>query len=111
MSAVTTHVLDAARGCPANGVTVHLETSSGTEWTQLAQDETDSDGRVRELGPERLDAGDYRLTFATGDYFDRQGVATFYPQAQITFRITDPEQHYHVPLLLSPFAFSTYRGS
>ncbi|GAB2746871.1 hydroxyisourate hydrolase [Salinifilum aidingensis] len=111
MSAVTTHVLDAARGQPAAGVAIHLESLVDSEWKLLAEGETDADGRIRNLGPDRLDAGDYRLTFATGDYFDRQGTATFYPQAQITFRITDPEQHYHVPLLLSPFAFSTYRGS
>jgi 5-hydroxyisourate hydrolase len=120
MSAVTTHVLDAARGTPAAGVAIRLETAEGTEdplagssteWAALAEGRTDDDGRIKDLGPDRLDAGDYRLTFATGEYFDRQGVATFYPQVQITFRITDPEQHYHVPLLLSPFAYSTYRGS
>ena len=111
MSAVTTHVLDAARGRPAAGVAVRLEAAKGGDWASLAEGRTDDDGRIKDLGPERLDADDYRLTFATGDYFDDQGVATFYPQVQITFRINDPEQHYHVPLLLSPFAYSTYRGS
>lgn len=113
-SAVTTHVLDAARGRPAVGVAVRLEAATSpdtTDWTTLAEAETNADGRVPRLGPEHLDAGDYRLTFGTGDYFDRLGVETFYPQVQITFRITDPEQHYHVPCLLSPFAYSTYRGS
>jgi 5-hydroxyisourate hydrolase len=108
--AVTTHVLDAARGRPAAGVGVRLEAATNAEWTLLAESETDTDGRTR-LGPQRLDAGDYRLTFATGDYFDRLGTESFYPLVQITFRITDPEQHHHVPLLLSPFAYSTYRGS
>ncbi|CAM05901.1 5-hydroxyisourate hydrolase [Saccharopolyspora erythraea NRRL 2338] len=110
-SHVTTHVLDAARGRPAQGVAVRLEGADGTDWISLAAAETDSDGRVRELGPEQLEAGDYRLTFATGAYFERLGTDSFYPQVQITFRITDPEQHYHVPVLLSPFSYSTYRGS
>ncbi|MEV0702611.1 hydroxyisourate hydrolase [Saccharopolyspora sp. NPDC050389] len=111
MSAVTTHVLDAARGTPAAGVTIRLEAAKGPNWAALAEGRTDDDGRIKDLGPDRLDAGDYRLTFDTGEYFDRQGVATFYPQVQIAFRIADPAQHYHVPLLLSPFAYSTYRGS
>ncbi|GAA4620539.1 hydroxyisourate hydrolase [Saccharopolyspora hordei] len=108
MSAVTTHVLDAARGTPAVGVAVRLETAGGRP---LAEGRTDDDGRITDLGPERLEAGDYRLTFDTGAYFEAQGTASFYPQVQITFRIADPDQHYHVPILLSPFAFSTYRGS
>ncbi|KAA5833493.1 hydroxyisourate hydrolase [Saccharopolyspora hirsuta] len=111
MSAVTTHVLDAARGKPAVGVAIRLEAAKGAEWEPLAEGRTDDDGRIKDLGPERLAAGDYRLTFDTGAYFEGQGTASFYPQVQITFRIADPEQHYHVPILLSPFAFSTYRGS
>lgn len=111
MSAVTTHVLDAARGRPAAGVAVHLEVASGPQWTTLAESSTNSDGRIGELGPQRLEPGEYRLTFATGDYFDALGTETFYPRVQISFRIADPEQHYHVPLLLSPFSYSTYRGS
>ncbi|MER7014400.1 hydroxyisourate hydrolase [Saccharopolyspora sp. NPDC000359] len=111
MSAVTTHVLDAARGKPAVGVAIRLEAAKGTGWEALAEGRTDDDGRIKDLGPERLAAGDYRLTFDTGAYFEGQGTTSFYPQVQITFRIADPEQHYHVPILLSPFAFSTYRGS
>lgn len=111
MSAVTTHVLDAARGRPAAGVAVHLEVASGPQWTTLAESSTNSDGRIGELGPQRLEPGEYRLTFATGDYFDALGTETFYPRVQISFRIADSEQHYHVPLLLSPFSYSTYRGS
>ncbi|PKW12830.1 hydroxyisourate hydrolase [Saccharopolyspora spinosa] len=111
MSAVTTHLLDAVRGVPATGVAIRLEAAKGSDWSALAEGRTDDDGRIKDLGPDRLAAGDYRLTFDTGEYFERQGVATFYPQVQITFRIADPAQHYHVPLLLSPFAFSTYRGS
>ncbi|MDR7302534.1 hydroxyisourate hydrolase [Haloactinomyces albus] len=111
VSAVTTHVLDAARGLPAAGIAVRLEAADGSDWKQLAEAETNDDGRVKQLGPQRLEVGDYRLTFATGAYFERLGTESFYPQVQITFRIGDPEQHYHVPLLLSPFAYSTYRGS
>ncbi|RCW46713.1 5-hydroxyisourate hydrolase [Halopolyspora algeriensis] len=110
-SAVTTHVLDAARGLPAAGIAVRLEAADGSDWTHLAEARTNDDGRVKQLGPQRLEAGDYRLTFATGAYFEQLGTESFYPQVQITFRIGDPEQHYHVPLLLSPFAYSTYRGS
>ena len=111
MSAVTTHVLDTAHGRPASGVDVWLSSHDSTQWTLLAEATTNADGRVGELGPNRLEPGDYRLTFATGDYFERLGVAFFYPLVEITFRITAPEQHYHVPLLLSPFSYSTYRGS
>lgn len=109
MSAVTTHVLDAAAGAPATGIAVRLERADGA--AELGRAATDDDGRARDIGPDRLDAGDYRLTFDTGEYFARTGTDTFYPQVQITFRIADPAQHYHVPLLLSPFAYSTYRGS
>lgn len=108
MSAVTTHVLDAARGKPAQGIAARLETADGK---RLADGVTNADGRIGDLGPDYLSAGDYRLTFATGEYFAAQQVDTFYPQVTITFRIADPTQHHHVPLLLSPFAFSTYRGS
>lgn len=109
MSAVTTHVLDAAAGKPATGIAVRLDNADGT--TELGRATTDDDGRARDIGPDQLDAGDYRLTFDTGEYFARTSTDTFYPQVQITFRIVDPTQHYHVPLLLSPFAYSTYRGS
>ena len=115
MSAVTTHVLDAARGRPAEGVPVRLErwsTSATPEAPVLvAESATDADGRVRELGPPALPAGDYRLVFDTGSYFRGLGTASFYPQVCIVFTVTDGSDHYHVPLLLSPFAFSTYRGS
>jgi 5-hydroxyisourate hydrolase len=111
MSAVTTHVLDVTVGRPATGVAVRLEAITATGYAVLADAATDTDGRISDLGPDRLDAGDYRLTFDTGTYFAGVGTETFYPQVQISFRISDPEQHYHVPCLLSPFAYSTYRGS
>ena len=108
MSLISTHILDAATGRPAEGVAVSLMNGHGTE---IGAGRTDTDGRVGDLGPERLDTGTYRLSFATGDYFAGTGRDTFYPVVSIDFAVTDSEQHYHVPLLLSPFAYSTYRGS
>jgi 5-hydroxyisourate hydrolase len=100
---LSTHVLDATTGRPAAGVAVRLEHADGGA---VAEGTTDADGRVAKLAPD-LAAGTYRLVFDTGDYFPD----TFYPQVVVTFRVDGPEQHYHVPLLLSPFAYSTYRGS
>jgi 5-hydroxyisourate hydrolase len=111
MSTVTTHVLDTSRGRPATGVAVRLErvTESGTE--MLAWAATDGGGRIAELGPDDLPAGHYRLVFGTGDYFGTAGQETFYPSVTVDFDLADPDQHYHVPLLLSPHGFTTYRGS
>ena len=72
---------------------------------------TDSDGRIGDLGPNRLDVGDYALRFDTGGYFAQNGVTGFYPEVVVSFTITDPDEHYHVPLLLNPFGYATYRGS
>jgi len=114
-SHVTTHVLDAARGRPADGVGVRLEAAAedgrGSGWSLVASARTDGDGRVPALGPAALDPGTYRLVLDTGAYFDRTGTASFYPEVVVVFRVSDAEQHYHVPVLLSPFAYSTYRGS
>lgn len=107
MSAVTTHVLDTAAGRPAAGIAVRLEAWDG-EWHAIGAGVTDDDGRIRELGPDTVTAGRYRLTFDTESYF---GGAAFFPEVTVTFTVTDPAQHHHVPILLSPFAFSTYRGS
>jgi 5-hydroxyisourate hydrolase len=104
---VSTHVLDAARGRPAAGVAVRLATVGGEP---LVAAVTDDDGRVRELAAE-LPAGAYRITFDTGAYFAATGQQGFYPEVAVTFTVTDGSQHHHVPLLLSPFAYSTYRGS
>ena len=104
---LSTHVLDAALGRPAADVAVRLEAADGTA---LADARTDGDGRVANLGS-ALDAGTYRLRFDTGAYFAATGQTGFYPEVVLTFSVTDPQQHYHVPLLLSPFAYSTYRGS
>lgn len=109
---ISTHVLDTSAGRPAGGVEIELaqQTEDGA-WQVFAGGTTNSDGRA---GKWTLDAappaGALRLTFATGAYFQRQGVATFYPAVTIEFRASAGE-HYHVPLLLSPFGYTTYRGS
>ena len=114
MSAITTHILDTSRGRPAGGVLVRLElqTAEGN-WKEIGRGTSDSDGRVKGLVSPgfALREGAYRLTFDTETYFARQGVEGFYGEVTIVFTIRDPEQHYHVPLLLSPFGYSTYRGS
>ncbi|PFG42593.1 5-hydroxyisourate hydrolase [Isoptericola jiangsuensis] len=109
MTHLTTHVLDAATGVPATGVAVEL---TDAEDTLVAAAVTDADGRAA-LGPERLAPGRYALTFGTAAYFARSGVETFYPEVTVTFEVTvaGADRHLHVPLLLSPFAYSTYRGS
>ncbi|MEO6201222.1 MAG: hydroxyisourate hydrolase [Cryobacterium sp.] len=108
MSQITTHILDAAFGRPADDVAVVL---TGADGVEIATGQTDADGRVKDLGPERLEPGAYRLSFASGEYFARTDRDTFFPVVSIDFSVTDSEQHYHVPLLISPFAYSTYRGS
>ena len=107
MSHVTTHVLDAALGRPAVGVAVELQDARGDV---IALGVTNADGRVPSLGPDALLPGAYRLVFDTGSYFAASSTPTFYPRVAIDFDLADPA-HYHVPLLLSPFAYSTYRGS
>lgn len=112
VSHITTHVLDAVHGAPAAGVGVQLFALQGDgQWQIIAEAVTDSDGRAKQLGPEALAAGTYRLRFDTGEYFAATSTPTFYPEALLTFVIDDETRHYHVPLLLSPFAYSTYRGS
>ena len=103
---ISTHVLDTARGRPAAGVPVTLERARGDGWEPAGDGRTDADGRVRQLAP--AVAGRYRLTFDTTAYL---GEEAFYPQVAVDFRITEGEERYHVPLLLSPYGYSTYRGS
>ena len=110
MSAITTHVLDLTAGTPAAGVGVTLEQASVTGWTLLARAATDADGRVRDAFAAPT-AGRYRLTFATGAFFAARGVASFHPEVSVVFDVADPERHLHVPLLVSPFGYTTYRGS
>ena len=100
---LSTHVLDAVRGRPARGVPVRLDRRDGDGWHRVAEGRTDGDGRVRDLPPP--EEGVYRLVFDTADHSD------FYPEVSVAFTVTDPGEHYHVPLLLSPYAYSTYRGS
>ncbi len=116
-SPITTHILDTALGRPAAGVAITLSRQLGeptsTRWEPLATGHTDADGRVGDLlAPGLARVGVYRIRFETGAYFRSIGVdAYFYPWAEIVFEIDDPSAHYHVPLLLNPFGYSTYRGS
>jgi 5-hydroxyisourate hydrolase len=111
LSGITTHVLDTSRGCPAAGVPVLLERALDADWQPVGRGTTDADGRVRDLLSPAPEEGRYRLTFDTGAYFCAIGATGFYPEVSVTFVVGDGEQHYHVPLLLSPFGYSTYRGS
>jgi 5-hydroxyisourate hydrolase len=103
---VSTHVLDAVAGRPAAGVAVALYAGDDL----LAEGTTDDDGRVR-LTEDATAAGSHRLVFATGPWFAARGTTAFWPEVTLTFAVTEPAAHHHVPLLLSPFAYSTYRGS
>lgn len=109
MSMLTTHVLDTSRGRPAVGVAVRLERPADDG--VLADAVTDEDGRAGGLGPEDLPPGPYRLIFQTGAYFSSLGQKSFYPRVAVEFEIADSGAHYHVPLLVSPYGFTTYRGS
>ena len=126
---ITTHVLDTARGKPAAGVPVRLELWNGEGWDSLGNGATDADGRLRTLtSPGPVEPGRYRISFDTADYFAASagaapnasgepptpveaGSAFFFPCVEIQFVVADGTAHYHVPLLLSPFGYSTYRGS
>ena len=113
MSAITTHILDTATGRPASGVVVGLDVQRGADWSPLGRGETDADGRLGTLMPAGapLDPGTYRLIFHTRAYFQTSGTATFYPHVIVVFDVGGDASHFHVPLLLSPFGYSTYRGS
>jgi 5-hydroxyisourate hydrolase len=110
---ITTHVLDTARGRPAAGVTVILERRHQSEWSPIGRGVTDEKGRLSTLTTDQpVTPGLYRLTFDTGAYERDNGVSTpFFPEATVTFSVRDEGDHYHVPLLLSPFGYTTYRGS
>jgi 5-hydroxyisourate hydrolase len=113
MSGITTHVLDTSLGRPAEGVPVTLEVEAAGGWKLVGKGTTNADGRISDLVSKEISlaAGVHRLIFDTAKYFATRQVQGFYPQVTIVFRIEDPAQHYHVPLLLSPFGYSTYRGS
>jgi 5-hydroxyisourate hydrolase len=111
---ISTHVLDTTTGRPAAGVGVVLERQgAGGELQHVSRARTDADGRVRELVPGAVDleTGTYRLTFETGAYFETLEIDGFYPRVSVLFMVRDSSQHHHVPLLLSPYGYSTYRGS
>ena len=113
MSQITTHVLDTSLGKPAANVPVLLELQiDGGHWKKLGQGTTDGDGRMKTLlASNGLIEGTYRLTFDTASYFALRKMQGFYPQVSIVFSVANPQEHYHVPLLLSPYGYSTYRGS
>jgi 5-hydroxyisourate hydrolase len=116
VSAISTHVLDIAAGCPAAGMSVRLEHLAPAGAKEIASATTDSGGRITSLGPELIEPGTYRLVFDTGGYLGEQSRRStddpaFFPEVIVTFAVADGREHYHVPLLMSPFGYSTYRGS
>jgi 5-hydroxyisourate hydrolase len=114
MKGITTHILDLVSGLPGAGIPVTLERMTHTSgWTVVAEAFTDADGRTQELLPpmEAFLTGHYRLIFDTAAYFAVRNAEGFFPQITISFVVKDVGQHYHVPLLLSPFGYTTYRGS
>jgi 5-hydroxyisourate hydrolase len=117
VSTLSTHVLDSATGRPADGMTVTLAVATGADrvggpvWLLVGFGRTDPDGRLNQWGPGLTGAGNYRLTFDTADWFAARDRECFYPEVLITFTVKADDAHYHVPLLLAPFAYSTYRGS
>lgn len=113
MAGITTHVLDTSVGAPASGVAVELEVLSASGWEPVGAGLTDDDGRLVDLVPPGSEpmAGLYRIRFDSGAYFAGRDVQTFFPAVIVEFEVTDPRAHHHVPLLLSPFGYSTYRGS
>ena len=114
MSTISTHVLDTSRGQPAAGINISLERlNAGEGWTPLSEAATDDDGRVKQfvLAEPNLGPGTYRLVFSVEKYFKELNQQTFYPEVSVAFLIEPGAAHYHVPLLISPFGYSTYRGS
>lgn len=112
MSQITTHVLDVSTGKPAAGVRVILEKQDANQWMELGSGTTDTDGRISTLLGKTisLENGFYRLIFETGNYFSNHSIVCLHPRVLIEFAVTDPI-HYHIPLLISPFGYTTYRGS
>ena len=112
MSQITTHILDTSQGRPAPGITIILYAGENDQWHEIAREKTNNDGRVTSFLDKEtfLQNGIYKLRFETKDYFDKNAIPTFYPYVEIVFDIQSNE-HYHVPLLLNPFGYTTYRGS
>ena len=112
MSQITTHILDTTKGKPASGINIVLYRGENDEWTEITRGSTDNNGRIADLleKEQSLQTGIYKMRFETKDYFDKERIPTFYPYVEIIFDIQSSE-HYHIPLLLNPFGYSTYRGS
>jgi len=108
---ITTHVLDTSRGVPAPGLSVRLDFRRSNEWVTVGHVKTDENGRVTSFSSATVVPGTYRLTFDTAAYHKAVGVAPFFPEVAVTFDVDSESAHYHVPLLLSPFGYSTYRGT
>jgi 5-hydroxyisourate hydrolase len=109
---ITTHVLDTGRGEPAANITVILEVRQASEWAPVGRGVTDEKGRVMSFTDAPIGPGTYRLTFDIGAYHREYGLSvSFFPEVKITFNVRDPDEHYHVPLLLSQFGYTTYRGA
>lgn len=112
MSPITTHVLDTSRGRPAAGIEVKLAQFNDGRWQTIGRGTTNADGRITDLlEAGTLSIGMYKITFETAAYFSNQNTVGFYPYVPIVFEITAVDEHYHVPLLLNPYGYSTYRGS
>lgn len=113
MKRISTHILDLALGKPASDVPVRLERQEPSGWRGVASDRTDQDGRCSQLLPEgeELSAGSYRLSFDIASYYDTQNIQALYPVVEVTFQVRDGETQLHIPLLLSPNGYTTYRGS
>jgi 5-hydroxyisourate hydrolase len=114
MTRISTHILDIVHGKPASGVAVRLEMQAASgSWQAIASGSTDQDGRCSQLVPaeQALTSGVYRLVFDTGPYYSAREVSTLYPAIEVTFQVRDGESHFHIPLLLSPNSYTTYRGS
>lgn len=112
-SPITTHILDTSHGKPAAGVSVSLERREKGQWQRIGASTTNNDGRIEDLlqAGDSIEAGMYRLNFETEPYFKNMGVKSFFPLVTLNFEVQKTDEHYHVPLLLSPFGYSTYRGS
>jgi 5-hydroxyisourate hydrolase len=110
---ISTHILDTALGLPAAEVPIALALFRGNQWVALSENQTDADGRCRQLLPEgvAIEAGLYRIRFETAAYYETQRLAGLYPYVEIAFEVRDSEQHYHIPLLLTANGYTTYRGS
>jgi 5-hydroxyisourate hydrolase len=113
MKGISTHILDLTSGRPAGGVAVRLHRHEHGAWRAIAARRTDEDGRITDLLPadEGLQGGFYRLRFGTSAYFRGKGIKSFHPFVDIAFQVRDAGEHYHVPLLITPHGYSTYRGS